>query len=313
MYLAFKNANPASLLKQIKNIDYTLIIVSMFFGFLAIVSRGLRWIVLLNNLDYKVKRSNSIYAVAIGYVTNIAIPRAGEITRCTSLNQTENIPVDKLFGTIIVERIIDLLILLLLIGLTFILKFELFLAFITSLTSGHEVNFTEIIFVLIGVLGVVTSIYFLIRKRIQKLEFFKKIPAFLKGVKDGMKSIKSMKNQTSFWFHTFAIWFMYLLMITICFYALEETSHLGVSDGIYALVIGGLGMLAPVQGGIGAYHYAVKTGLELLDIASDPALLFATVVHAAQTIMTFGVGCFSLLMVFLYKRKINRDNAEQSK
>ena len=309
MYLAFKNADPKALFEDLKNVDYTLVVISMLFGFVAIVSRGLRWIVLLNNLNYKVKRSNSIYAVAIGYITNIAIPRAGEITRCTSLNQTEEIPVDKLFGTIILERIIDLVILLLLIGLTFFLKFNLFVEFILNLSSGNEFNITKIVVILVATISSLVAAYFIFKKKIQNLSFYKKVFDFLSGMKDGLMSMKSMKNQSRFWFHTFVIWFMYLLMIYICFFVLEETSHLSIADGIYSLVIGGLGMLAPVQGGIGAYHYAVKTGLELLGIASDPALLFATIVHTAQTLMTFIVGSFSVLMVFLYKRKLNREHA----
>ena len=97
MYFAFKNADPISLVKQLKEVNYAWVFVSIIFGFFAIVSRALRWVSLLNGFGYNVKKSNSIYAVSIGYFTNIAIPRAGEITRCTSLNQTEKIPVDKLF------------------------------------------------------------------------------------------------------------------------------------------------------------------------------------------------------------------------
>ena len=111
MYLAFKNQSPEALIAQLKNVNYFWVGISMFFGFIAIVSRGLRWVILLQNLSFSVNKLNSVYAVAIGYFTNIAIPRAGEITRCTSLNQTEGVPVDKLFGTIILERAIDLIIL----------------------------------------------------------------------------------------------------------------------------------------------------------------------------------------------------------
>ena len=96
------------------------------FGFIAIVSRGLRWVILLQNLSFSVSKLNSIYAVAIGYFTNIAIPRAGEITRCTSLNQTEDVPVDKLFGTIILERAIDFIILISLVLLVLILNSSFF-------------------------------------------------------------------------------------------------------------------------------------------------------------------------------------------
>ena len=111
LYLAFRNQNPKTLINELKNVDYSWVWLSVLFGAIAIISRAYRWIIILNSLGFKASKSNSIYAVAIGYFTNIAIPRAGEITRCTSLNQTENIPVNQLFGTIILERTIDLLLL----------------------------------------------------------------------------------------------------------------------------------------------------------------------------------------------------------
>ena len=111
LFLAFKNQNPSELISQLKNVNYTWVLLSMVFGFIAIISRGIRWVILLKNMNYKSSTLNSIYSVAIGYFTNLAIPRAGEVTRCTSLSEVEKIPFNKLFGTIILERTIDFLIL----------------------------------------------------------------------------------------------------------------------------------------------------------------------------------------------------------
>ena len=124
LYLAFNNQNPKELIEQLKTVDYLWVWLSMLFGFLAFISRGLRWIILLENLGYRANPLNSIYAVSIGYFTNLAIPRAGEVTRCTSLSQSENIPVNKLFGTIILERTIDFIILVSLICFTFLVEFD---------------------------------------------------------------------------------------------------------------------------------------------------------------------------------------------
>ena len=153
MYFAFKNADPISLVKQLKEVDYTWVCVSIIFGFFAIISRALRWVSLLNGFGYNVKRANSIYAVSIGYFTNIAIPRAGEITRCTSLNQTEKIPVDKLFGTIILERVIDFVFLFSLIAITFALKFELFLSFLNQLIDFKSIAYNNIILVFLSLIS----------------------------------------------------------------------------------------------------------------------------------------------------------------
>ena len=303
MYLAFKNQSPEALIAQLKNVNYFWVGISMFFGFIAIVSRGLRWVILLQNLSFSVNKLNSVYAVAIGYFTNIAIPRAGEITRCTSLNQTEGVPVDKLFGTIILERAIDLIILISLVLLVLILKFELFLEFIAFIFEGQTINVWSIISVGLITIATLIFLFVLIKIILKKSAIYIKIKTFVIGMKDGFKSINGLKNKSGFWAHTFIIWLMYLLMTYVCFFSIEATRMLNIADGLYTMVIGGFGMVAPVQGGIGAYHYIVKVGLMILDVSEDSALLFASVVHTAQTLMTLCIGGISILMVFLSKRK----------
>ena len=303
MYLAFKNQSPKALIAQLKDVNYLWVVISMFFGFIAIVSRGLRWVILLQNLNFSVNKLNSIYAVAIGYFTNIAIPRAGEITRCTSLNQTEDVPVDKLFGTIILERAIDFIILISLVLLVLILKFELFLEFLAFIFEGQTLDVSSLIGVGLSATAILIILFVLTKRILKKSAIYIKIKTFVIGMKDGFKSINGLKNKTGFWAHTFIIWLMYLLMTYVCFFSIEATRMLNIADGLYTMVIGGFGMIAPVQGGIGAYHYIVKVGLMILDISEDSALLFATVVHTAQTLMTLSVGGISILMVFLSKRK----------
>ena len=303
MYLAFKNQSPKALIAQLKDVNYLWVVTSMFFGFIAIISRGLRWVILLQNLNFSVNKLNSIYAVAIGYFTNIAIPRAGEITRCTSLNQTEDVPVDKLFGTIILERAIDFIILISLVLLVLILKFELFLEFLAIIFEGQTLDVSSLIGVGLSATAILFILFVLTKRILKKSAIYVKIKTFVIGMKDGFKSINGLKNKTGFWAHTFIIWLMYLLMTYVCFFSIEATRMLNLADGLYTMVIGGFGMVAPVQGGIGAYHYIVKVGLMILDVSEDSALLFATVVHTAQTLMTLSVGGISILMVFLSKRK----------
>ena len=236
----------------------------MFFGFIAIVSRGLRWVILIENLNFSVSKLNSIYAVAIGYFTNIAIPRAGEITRCTSLNQTEDVPVDKLFGTIILERAIDFIILISLVLLVLILKFELFMEFLAIVFEGQILECTLIDWCWIKYYGYHNYFVCFNKKDFKKSSIYHKIKAFVNGMKDGFKSINGLKNKSGFWAHTFIIWLMYLLMTYVCFFSIDATRMLNIADGLYTMVIGGFGMVAPVQGGIGAYHYIVKIGLMIL-------------------------------------------------
>ena len=267
MYLAFKNQSPRALIAQLKDVNYLWVVISMFFGFIAIVSRGLRWVILLQYLNFSVNKLNSIYAVAIGYFTNIAIPRAGEITRCTSLNQTEDVPVDKLFGTIILERVIDFIILLSLVLIVLILKFELFLEFLAIIFDGQTIELSSLIGIGLSAMSILFILFVLTKKILKKSAFYLKIKMFIIGIKDGFKSINGLENKTGFWTHTFIIWLMYLLMTYVCFFSIEATRMLNVADGLYTMVIGGFGMVAPVQGGIGAYHYIVKVGLMILDVS----------------------------------------------
>lgn len=310
LFLAFNNQNPQELIEQLKTVDYLWVWFSMLFGFLAFVSRGLRWVILLQNLGYQAKPLNSIYAVSIGYFTNLAIPRAGEVTRCTSLSQSEKIPVNKLFGTIILERTIDFMILVSLICFTFLVEFEAFSQFFTNLFEDGEDAPSNVGFFAIAIFSTLLMLFFVFKNKLKQTAIYQKIAGFLHGVADGFKSIKGIQKKWAFWGHTLFIWLMYYLMTYVCFFAIESTQLLSPIDGLFIMVIGGLGMIAPVQGGIGAYHLVVKIGLMILGISADAALLFATVVHTCQTLMTLFVGSISLLMLFLSKRKAKSVSAQ---
>ena len=161
--LLFQHQNPLKLFEEIRKVEMSWVLLSMTFGGWAYVSRGLRWIVLINALDYNCSKSNSIASVSVGYFTNLFIPRAGEISRCTALNQAEKIPVDKLFGTILIERVIDFIFLFALILLTFFLKLDDLLNFLTTLqshqTNSSGGNSTLYIFLGIIVVGTVGFVY----------------------------------------------------------------------------------------------------------------------------------------------------------
>ena len=301
MYLAFKDQNISEIISKLSTVKYEWLIISILFGALAFASRGLRWIYLINALGYKASKKNSINSVAVGYLTNILIPRAGEISRCTSMQQVERIPFDKLFGTIILERVIDFAILITLILTTLLYKFKEINVFFKEVfgESSGNIFSNPILLFLIGFVLVI----FIFKKQIKKLSFFEKIIKVLNGLKDGFSSLKKINNKTPFILHTILIWAMYILMTYVCFFAIEETKHLNLFDGIYITVIGGLGMVVPSQGGIGSYHLAVKLGLVGIGIGVQPALLFAFAVHTAQTLMAIVFGIISSLLLISHKKK----------
>lgn len=305
MYFAFKDQNISEIISMMSFVDYEFILISMICGAFAIVSRGLRWRFLIESLGYKASKKNCIHTVSVGYLTNILIPRAGEISRCTSLQQVEKIPFNKLFGTIILERLIDLAILIILICVAFIYKFaEISSFFENVLGTSPSANSNITLLIILCVFGVIFLFVQLFKKRLSKFSLFQKIKNIVKGLKDGLTSFNNLKEKTPFIIHTIFIWLMYIIMTFICFFAIEETEHLNILDGIYITIIGGLGMVVPSQGGIGSYHLAVKLGLSGIGIAMQPALLFAFAVHTAQTLMTIIFGLFSSFILLSTKKNV---------
>ena len=303
MYFAFKDQNLSEIVSKLKNIKYSWLLLSMGFGAIAIISRGVRWIYLIKALGYNSSIKNSVNSVAVGYLTNILIPRAGEISRCTSLQQVEKIPFNKLFGTIILERVIDFAILISLILTSFLYKYQEINSFFSEiLGSSNESLLTNPILVFLIIFSL---ILYLLKNQFKKLKYYEKIKSLVSGVKEGFISLKNLDHKTPFILHTILIWLMYLLMTYVCFFAIIETKNLNIFDGVYILVIGGLGMVVPSQGGIGSYHLAVKIGLVGIGIAAQPALLFAFAVHTAQTLMTIIFGIISSLLLLSHNKSKN--------
>ena len=305
LYLVFKDQDFDKLWEDIKGANYVYIVISMVMGYLAIVSRGLRWNILLKPLGYAPKKWSSVHAVTVGYFANLAVPRIGEVTRCTALNQTEKIPVDKLFGTVILERVIDTGLLLILLISTFLVKIDLFTEFIAGAfkNRGGEFSLTITHFIIFGVIALGFAVLLMFRKKIMASVWFQKVKAFLLGIAEGFKTIRNIDQKGMFVFHTIFIWSMYLLMTYVCFFAFAGTSHLGLGDGLFVTIVGGLGMVAPAPGGIGAYHAAVIAGLTALEIDGNIARSFAVVIHSAQTAMMVGTGLFALIALSFSRRK----------
>jgi len=312
IYLVFKDADLEKMYNDLKTADYKWMALSFVMGYAAYISRGFRWLQLLEPMGYKPKAINAINSVAITYFTNLALPRAGEVARATSLNQSEDIPVDKLLGTIVIERIIDMLFLLSLMILTVIIRYEDLINFFESAINqeGATTNSEGSSFIIYFGITILFLIIvaFLLRNRIKQTTIYDKIRAFLSGVKEGINTVKHMKNKGVFIAHSFFIWIMYYLMVYVVFLAMPETSHLTISDGIFIMAVGSLGMIAPVPGGIGAYHGAVMLGLFLLGIPKDIGLSFAVIVHTTQTLVAIISGPIAIFMTSIAKGKRMRLN-----
>jgi len=307
IFLVFKDADPSKMLNDLKQAEYKYIILSFVMGYLAYISRGYRWLLLLEPMGYKAKAMNAINSVSITYFTNLALPRAGEVARATSLNQSEGIPVDKLLGTIVIERIIDMLLLLVLIFITVLLRYDDLIVFfemaLSQKNGSAEANDLSFLIYFSVIILMLIVVAFLLKNRIKETSIYDKTRSFLLGIKEGIKTVKHMKSKGAFIFHTLFIWLMYYLMVYVVFFAVPETKDLTISDGLFIMAVGALGMVAPVPGGLGAYHGAVMIGLSLLGVPSDTALSFAVIVHTTQTLVAIISGPFAILITSIEKRK----------
>ncbi len=316
LYLAFKGVDFNTLVDDLKSANYLWVLLSLFFALIGYVSRAYRWKLLIEPLNYNPPVKNVFYAVMFGYLANFAFPRIGEVSRCGSLAKSDKIPMDALIGTVIIERAIDLVTLLILLFVIFIAKIESFGFFIKenvfipiSRKFIKTVDFPVFYwFIIIAI--IVTFIYlaYYFRKKYKRSKIIIKIRRIIRGVISGIKTVTKMKNRTAFLFHTLLIWLMYFLMTYVVVFAIPATESLKPIDGLFLLVIGGLGMAAPVQGGIGAFHWIVSLALSLYGISREEGLVFATIQHESQAILAILLGAFSVMMLFLDSRKKRKNN-----
>ncbi len=301
-YLAFRNTEFEKLMYDLKRARYEFVIASMIMGYLAFVSRGLRWKYLIKPMGYNVHNWNAINSITVGYFINSAIPRAGELARCTALYQTDKVPVNRLFGTVIVERIIDLIMLALLSVLTVILEYDKLVqffeeAFAADTGSAEDSSGLWWKLTLASViLGFLIVLYFF-RGRFKENPAYHKVREFWYGIKEGLLSFAKMENKIAFIGHTVFIWTMYFVMSYIVVFALPSTSHIDPSSGLFVVIVAALGIIAPSPGGIGTFHYFAMLGMGVIGVAADDALSFATLVHSAQFIMTVIAGLIALAAV----------------
>lgn len=304
LYVVFKDKDIDKMIEDLRNAEYKWLIFSMLFGYAAYLFRGLRWLLLLETMKYKTTASHATHAIAAGYFANAIFPRAGEVVRCTSLYKVTGIPVNKLFGTILLERTIDLVMLVICIGLSFILKFKELTSFFGSVFSDSEpgeISNTKII-VISSLVLISAGIYFF-RSTLKQSKLYKKVVHLGLGVKEGFQTAFHMKQKGLFTIYTILIWLMYFLMTYICFFSIPETSGLSMVDGMYIMVIGGLGMIVPVQGGLGPYHAAVTLGIVSIGLTETTGITLAVLVHTSQTIMILISGIIAAIVLSFAKRK----------
>ncbi|MGC4021588.1 MAG: lysylphosphatidylglycerol synthase transmembrane domain-containing protein [Cyclobacteriaceae bacterium] len=268
---------------------------------LSHIVRALRWKMLLEPTGQIVKLSNSFWSLMTGYLVNLAVPRGGEVSRCYTLFQLEKTPVETSFGTVVTERLADVVCLLVLIATSFYIEWEKLKSFIDSLdfSSGKKMTIPVWLWIVLaaGILFL-AAIYFL-RKNPKVIEIIGRFT-------DGMLSVFKLKNKWLFVFYSLAIWSLYFVMSYLVLKAFPETSHLGFGAVVTLFAIGSIAMAAPLPGGTGSYHVLVPLGLTTLyNIAKTDAVAFVFVFWTWQTLLMIVLGTISFVVssVIVSKRK----------
>jgi len=306
--MVYKDLTPENISdinKSFHEINYVFLLLSVLFGIFSHLSRAWRWKYPLNHLGYKPKIYNSFFTTMIGYFANIGIPRSGEILRCGVMSKYENIPFTKLVGTVIAERVADLIILFLCIATVFFIQFDLLKNYFIEL--GLLDIFSPIKLLIIGITFLILIFIFYLIITKSNRSIFTKIRLFLSGIKEGIQSILMMPNRGWFLFHTIFIWLMYFLMFYITFFSLKDIQSVPMGGVFTAFVLGGVS-IAATNGGIGAYPLAISSVLMLYGVEETTGYAFGWAIWTAQTIMIVVLGLISLLLV----SKLNQSSVEDN-
>ena len=301
LWFSFRNIDLSQLWTDIKSAKYSWMLLSLACLAISLYFRALRWNIQIEALGYKTRASSTYGAVLIAYLANCIFPRLGEVARCSVLKRKENIPFDKTFGSVISERIIDLLVLFGLAFLVIVFQWKLLGGLITSwmvpLVNKLINN------VLLGIIVIVVGIVFIVFL-VKIIRKNKKIASLWHGFIDGIKSVITMKKKWRFVLYTLAVWGFYVLMTWLPFYMLAETSHLGVVEAVTLLGIATLGVVAPVPGGIGTYHFIAITLLSgFYGISEQVAGSFAAINHGSQMIFYLITGIIAYVVMFFFDKR----------
>ncbi len=310
---ALKGISPenCSLLHKIfqdfSNANYFWIVLVLVAYMLSNVSRALRWQMLVRPLGYKTRFSNAFFSTIIGYFANLGIPRMGEVARAAVFARYEKISPEKVMGTIVVDRVLDVICLLSLIGLAFLLEFDVLWGYISEHSVLDEklanVAGNPVLWFLFVVFAGISILLYFYRKKLIKLPLFKKFQSILLGFWEGIKTVRQLDRPALFIFHTIFIWGMYYLMMYLAFFSFEPTSGLSPVNALLVFVFGSLGIVIPSPGGMGSYHFLVMAALALYGVNGNDAFSFANIIFfSVQLFGNIFFGIISLILLSVINR-----------
>lgn len=292
--------------------NYAWIVLAALLGCLSHFIRSLRWKMLMEPMGYIPRSSNVFFAVMIGYLANLALPRLGEVSRCGILTRYEKIPFTKSFGTVITERAIDMMMFLILFFTTIYIQSDRLSSYIQTkvydplaLKFHYSIDFSAFFIISFTLAALVMVIVMILLWRFfRRSELQQKIRKQLLGFLEGIKSLYSIKNPLLFIFYSLAIWTLYLFMAYFVFYSLPATTQLGLDAGLGVLIFGSIGIMI-VQGGIGIYPAIVAETLILYSISKTTSYAMGWLIWSSQTLTIIILGILSLILLPLLNKPVH--------
>ncbi|MDR1680818.1 MAG: flippase-like domain-containing protein [Prevotellaceae bacterium] len=310
LYFSFKGVSWKELLSGIKEANGWWIGASMAAGYAAFLIRARRWQFIIHPLGYNPSFKHTYDAVMMTYLANFAMPRMGEVVRCGVLQRTEKIPFESLLGTVVMERAFDFICLLLISISVIFLQFDTFVAFWGELqaaesasAAGTAASGGALLYILAGTAAFLAIAVGLLvfGKKIAALSLGMKVKKLWFGLLDGLKAGFRLERRVLFLTYTVGLWVIYFLQAYTVMLAMPDTVHLGASDALFLMVVGGLGWVAPVNAGIGAYHFLIKSALLIYGV--ENGVVFATISHETQSLIMILFGLVSWVSVMAMRRR----------
>ena len=296
--------------KQVEHVmlhemNWTWMLLSFPFGIMAQVFRGWRWRQSLEPVGEKPRSSTCIHAIFISYATSLLIPRIGEFARCAILRRYDKTDFPKALGTVVAERAIDSLLVLAVAGITLVSQMRIFHIFFDQTGTSIDAvidRFSTADYIVTGICAAAVGV--LLHFLFKRMAIYNKVKETVRGIWQGINSIKRVRNKPLFLFFTLAIWGSYFLHYYLTFFCFESTVSLGMACAMVTFVVGSIAVIVPTPNGAGPWHFAVKTMLILYAVGSNDALNFVLIVHSVQTLLVVVLGVYAwIALAFTHQKE----------
>ncbi|EMS32065.1 putative dolichol-P-glucose synthetase [Mariniradius saccharolyticus AK6] len=311
-WFLYKDVSIQRLGEALEETSYSWLLLSLMVGVYGYWVRAWRWKLLIEaDGSAQVSTGRSFVALMIGYLTNLLIPRAGEVSRCGVLSKSEEIPMGRLLGTVVLERSVDLILMIMTVLVAFFWERNTFLDLVADLVNVDMVSKNLGTILPIGIAGVLVAIlfFYLLFYKYRENITVRKIRHFFRDFITGILSVRKVDNQWGFWGSSVGLWLLYYLMMVLVAWAIPSTASLAYSSILMVMVMGSIGMIAPVQGGIGTFHALVAFILMVYGLEEEEGKIFAVIIHSSQLIVIVLLGLITMAyFIKITSKKVSKSS-----